>query len=228
MYPAALPTGTILLAEPVRNFVPTGQNDARSRGAAAFVKKAPAFLTVSADAAQTGKEVHNACQHHDGNGIELRLAQQEKAQRENADHEAVYLRRHNRAPAPEGVQQNRHAGGCNHCHDRRTKRTQHTLQNRQIPVLEIELCNQCDQDTRGQNAAGCCSQRTGNARDFRADERRRIDGNRSRGHFGNRDKVCKLGHGEPAVRRDDLRFNQRHCRVAASKAEGSDLQEAQE
>ena len=96
----------------------------------------------------------------------------------------------------------------------------------EFQTLEIELCNQRDQDTCGQNAAERCNQRARDARDFGSHKRRRVDGNGAGRHLCDRDEVCKLRQVEPAVHRDDLRLNERHRCVASSEAERSDLQKA--
>ena len=77
-------------------FRPAGRNSTRLFDALRVL--------ILANAAQSSSEVQNPGQHHDGDGVQLRFAQQEKTQRENCDHEKIGASKHQRAPAPERVQ----------------------------------------------------------------------------------------------------------------------------
>ena len=61
-----------------------------------------------------------------------------------------------------------------------------------------------------------------------ADEGGAVNGNGSRGHLANGNKVGKLGHGEPAFSFHNVLLNQRDGGVAAAEREKTDFKKFEE
>ena len=58
----------------------------------------PAKFRSLTDTEEPCNQVQDTCQHHDGDGVQLRFAQKKQAQREDEDHEKIGASKHHRAP----------------------------------------------------------------------------------------------------------------------------------
>lgn len=83
----------------------------------------------------------------------------------------VSVREVNRSVTEEGRDENRDAGGQNHCNDSRAKRLENSFHQAQVAVFRVELCENRDKDAGREDTADRCDDRARNSGNLIADER---------------------------------------------------------
>ena len=190
------------------------------------------FVGGSDDCAQQQirDRTDDAAAEDGGDGAEFLFAQQREAAEEQQKlYDAEIAERDVREIRLEQAEEeDRQAGRGDQRDDRRAQRAEHALDAGEIAVFVVEIRERQADDERRDDAAQRAQHRAEHAREARADECRRVDGDGAGRHLRDGDEVGELFKGHQMMDVDDLVLDQRDRRVAAADAEQAHLDKAEE